>query len=442
VLAEVAGLLALLRRNKRWSSSFTSHPLVLALTALRDRVREEGCEGGREGGTMDPLDVLMPFLDIVRSGEASGPFTGAALKSILCLLRAGVLDGEGEEEEEEKREGMQVGTPSSIPRRLPQKQEKQQAYRQERRAQAASAFVDGLIHCRFEETDAQGDEVVKMRIIELLAEALEDPGVGSLLEDESVWEVVQTCFVNRNEVAHSRQLCHAAEQVLMEGRMGRVGGFHGDSPLRHGVPLHTYTCLFTLHFLIDTHLQALFRIIRVVFHHFASSFSSSPSSSSSLSSSTTPTCIPHSAAYGLPCTVKIFGFLSSQLLQGISSLSSSSSRHPYHESTRLICLRLIREALETAGPSFSSCPSLLALVRDDLCLALLKMTRGKGLERKGGSERRQRGGGEARFPEVEAGYQEDAVTYECPPSSLLRHPRPFLPLQVVSPLRFCARPWA
>ncbi|KAM3570707.1 hypothetical protein VYU27_007231 [Nannochloropsis oceanica] len=333
VLAEVAGLLALLRRNKRWSSSFTSHPLVLALTALRDRVREEGCEGGREGGTMDPLDVLMPFLDIVRSGEASGPFTGAALKSILCLLRAGVLDGEGEEEEEEKREGMQVGAPSSIPRRLQQKQEKQQAYRQERRAQAASAFVDGLIHCRFEETDAQGDEVVKMRIIELLAEALEDPGVGSLLEDESVWEVVQTCFVNRNEVAHSRQLCHAAE-------------------------------------------QALFRIIRVVFHHFASSFSSSPSSSSSLSSSTTPTCIPHSAAYGLPCTVKIFGFLSSQLLQGISSLSSSSSRHPYHESTRLICLRLIREALETAGPSFSSCPSLLALVRDDLCLALLKMTRG------------------------------------------------------------------
>ena len=56
------------------------------------------------------------------------------------------------------------------------------------------------------------DEVVKMRIIELLAEAMEGK-VGALLEDESVWEVVQTCFVNRNEVAHSKQLCHAAEQV-------------------------------------------------------------------------------------------------------------------------------------------------------------------------------------------------------------------------------------
>ena len=48
--------------------------------------------------------------------------------------------------------------------------------------------------------------------LQLLAEALEGP-VGWLLTDEGVWEVVQTCFVNRNEVAHSRMLCHAAEEV-------------------------------------------------------------------------------------------------------------------------------------------------------------------------------------------------------------------------------------
>lgn len=33
-------------------------------------------------------------------------------------------------------------------------------------------------------------------------------------------------------------------------------------------------------------------------------------------------------------------------------------------------------ALETAGADFEQCPPLLALVRDDLCLAILKMTRG------------------------------------------------------------------
>jgi hypothetical protein len=40
----------------------------------------------------------------VRSGEASGPFTGAALKAISCLLRAGLLDPDEEEEGEEEEE--------------------------------------------------------------------------------------------------------------------------------------------------------------------------------------------------------------------------------------------------------------------------------------------------------------------------------------------------
>ncbi len=124
-----------------------------------------------------------------------------------------------------------------------------------------------------------------------------------------------------------------------------------------------------------------------------------------------------SASHGLPCAVKIFAFLSSQLLQGFHqhgggaassspgsglslsasaaagqpgggsggpSVSASSSaaaggrqHRAYHESTRLVCLRMLREALEVAGgPALARCPSLLALVRDDLCLAVLRMTRG------------------------------------------------------------------
>jgi hypothetical protein len=33
-------------------------------------------------------------------------------------------------------------------------------------------------------------------------------------------------------------------------------------------------------------------------------------------------------------------------------------------------------ALETGGEGMAACPPLLALVRDDLCLAILKMTKG------------------------------------------------------------------
>jgi hypothetical protein len=117
-------------------------------------------------------------------------------------------------------------------------------------------LVDAVIHCRFEETDAHMDEVVKMTLIEVRSAALIDVQrmgggvfimegmavrrgmlwawmlamsiasksvfsvkahassplcaqllvevvehkVGDLLTDESVWEVVYTCFINRNEV--------------------------------------------------------------------------------------------------------------------------------------------------------------------------------------------------------------------------------------------------
>ena len=37
----------------------------------------------------------------------------------------------------------------------------------DRRAQAAAELVDAVVHCRFEETDAEMDEVVRMRIIEV-----------------------------------------------------------------------------------------------------------------------------------------------------------------------------------------------------------------------------------------------------------------------------------
>ena len=39
--------------------------------------------------------------------------------------------------------------------------------RRQRKSEAATELVDAVIHCRFEQTDAQMDEVVKMRIIEV-----------------------------------------------------------------------------------------------------------------------------------------------------------------------------------------------------------------------------------------------------------------------------------
>lgn len=289
----------------------------------------------------------------------------------------------------------------------------------ERRAQAAAELVDAVVHCRFEETDAEMDEVVRMRIIEvrpgrdtlfrphrnvthmyisptpkytpptkiqLLAEAVDGPA-GPLLTDGAVWEVVQTCFINRNEVAHSRMLCHAAERALL--RVVRA--------------------------VFRTTAQVLLAPTAAADEQHQQHPPMSPGGSKHRrpeGPASTSSAAP-AFSYGLPCAVKIFAFLSSQLLQGFhqhsgggmgsglslsasassglgphashGSMSASSSsaaaggrqHRAYHESTRFVCLRMLREALEVAGGrTLARCPSLLALVRDDLCLAVLRMMRG------------------------------------------------------------------
>lgn len=212
-----------------------------------------------------------------------------------------------------------------------------------------------------------------------------DGPAGPLLTDGAVWEVVQTCFINRNEVAHSRMLCHAAERALI--RVVRA-------------VFRTTAQVLLLAPTADAH------------HHPPASPGGGGGGGGKRRRPEPHAHHPGSAfSYGLPCAVKIFAFLSSQLLHagggggsglslsasassglgpanshGPSSMSASSSssaaaggrqHRAYHESTRLVCLRMLREALEVAGgPALARCPSLLALVRDDLCLAVLRMTRG------------------------------------------------------------------
>ena len=72
--------------------------------------------------------------------------------------------------------------------------------KQKKRLQAARIeLVEAVSSCRFEFTDARADEVVKMRLISVLRLAVTGPG-GHLLDDDSVWHIVQDCFVHRNQV--------------------------------------------------------------------------------------------------------------------------------------------------------------------------------------------------------------------------------------------------
>lgn len=66
-------------------------------------------------------------------------------------------------------------------------------------SEAVGELVEALIGCRFEETHQGHDEAVRARIMQVLVGCLEG-GAGTWLPDEVVWEVLQTCMANLDQM--------------------------------------------------------------------------------------------------------------------------------------------------------------------------------------------------------------------------------------------------
>lgn len=72
-------------------------------------------------------------------------------------------------------------------------------------SEAVGELVDALIGCRFEETQEGHDEAVRARIMQVLVGYLEG-GAGTWLPDEVVWEVLQTCMANLDQMVSASDL--------------------------------------------------------------------------------------------------------------------------------------------------------------------------------------------------------------------------------------------
>ena len=90
MLSHISEVLTVLRQNARFATSngYTEAPLLASFRSLRDTVRSSSVEDF-EG--LSRLELLTPFLDVVKSDQTSGPFTGAALEAIIAFLQFQVL---------------------------------------------------------------------------------------------------------------------------------------------------------------------------------------------------------------------------------------------------------------------------------------------------------------------------------------------------------------
>uniref|UniRef100_A0A8C9TTZ1 Golgi brefeldin A resistant guanine nucleotide exchange factor 1 n=1 Tax=Scleropages formosus TaxID=113540 RepID=A0A8C9TTZ1_SCLFO len=152
VQGEICAVVGAIKRNSRWKCNIYVEPNVF----------------------------LRPFLEVVRSEDTTGPITGLALTSVNKFLSYGLIDANHE------------GAAESI-----------------------ENMADAVTHARFVGTDPASDEVVLMKILQVLRTLLLTP-VGAHLTNESVCEIMQSCFRICFEMRLSELLRKSAEHTLVD----------------------------------------------------------------------------------------------------------------------------------------------------------------------------------------------------------------------------------
>ncbi|XP_043262335.1 Golgi-specific brefeldin A-resistance guanine nucleotide exchange factor 1 isoform X1 [Colletes gigas] len=179
VESEVCLLVTAMRRGARWSSHSyqddDQDALIKSLTTLKEALNE-----AKDLSQLEPGVFLAPFLEIIRSEETTGPVTSLALSAVNKMISYGLIDHDH----------------PVI-------------------AQCVEAVADAVTHARFVGTDASGDGVVLMRILQVLRALMLSPA-GDYLSNESSYEIMTSCFRICFETRLSELLRRTAEHCLRD----------------------------------------------------------------------------------------------------------------------------------------------------------------------------------------------------------------------------------
>lgn len=160
VNSEIGAVLAVMRRNVRWGVNYASddeqieHSLITSFKELRKKI----FSWQTHWHTIDPVLYLQPFLEVIKSEETGAPITGVALSSVYKILNLHILDSKT----------MNANN-------------------------ALHLIVDAVTSCRFEVTDPASEEVVLMKILQVLLACMKNKASVSL-NNHHVCSIVNTCF--------------------------------------------------------------------------------------------------------------------------------------------------------------------------------------------------------------------------------------------------------
>lgn len=158
--SEVGALLAVIRRPSDLSDQYLSaeEPIDSSILHSLKSLRALIFNPQQEWRTIDPSVYLSPFLDVIQSDDVPAMATGVALSALLRMLRLGIFD--------EKTPGAR---------------------------DAINSVVIGIVNCRLGKTNSTAEDVILMRILQILSNAMKHRA-SVLLTDHAVCTVVNTCF--------------------------------------------------------------------------------------------------------------------------------------------------------------------------------------------------------------------------------------------------------
>ncbi|GBG74811.1 hypothetical protein CBR_g19322 [Chara braunii] len=184
VNAEIQAVVAVMRQNTRWAATRFSEddsaddPLLLSFKLLRKEIFS-----WQDWNQVSPPRYLIAFLEVIRSPETSAPITSVALSAVYKILSIEIFDANSLDA-----------------------------------AGAMHLIVDAVTGCRFEVTDPASEEVVLIKILQVLLSCLKCRA-GALITERDVCNVINTCFrvvhqsVTKGELLQ-RMSCHIMQEMI------------------------------------------------------------------------------------------------------------------------------------------------------------------------------------------------------------------------------------
>ncbi|KAK7305777.1 hypothetical protein VNO77_43688 [Canavalia gladiata] len=357
--AEIGTVLAVMRRNVRWGIHYmadddqSEHFLVQSLKALRRQI----FSWQNQWHAINPALYLQPFLDVIRSDETGAPITGVALSSVYKILTLDVID----------QNTVNVGDTMHM-------------------------VVDAVTSCRFEVTDPGSEEVVLMKILQVLLACVKSKA-SVMLSNQHICTIVNTCFRIVHQAGTKGELLQRIARSIMHELVRCIFSHlqdidSTDCVLRNG----SATLKQETNGQKNEHASASGQLEN---GRLNSAYDAQPLSASVASSTATAmtatvmdenTAIPSSGKetdphelrlmmepYGVPCMVEIFHFLCS-LLNVVEHMGMNprSNTITFDEDVPLFALTLINSAIELGGPFFHHHPRLLSLIQNELFRNLMQ----------------------------------------------------------------------